>query len=91
MSLHLPADQLHLSGSESDRTQSSEDEEEETWEDWVSDSMDNRPCKSLFDYEKTFTSVPEAMNHDKLVHGVDLDAICSRLGGSNFRVRVYSA
>ncbi|KZT08853.1 S-adenosyl-L-methionine-dependent methyltransferase [Laetiporus sulphureus 93-53] len=79
MSLHLPADQLHLSGSESDRTQSSEDEEEETWEDRVSDSMDNRPCKSLFDNEKTFTSVPEAVNHDKLVHGVDLNAICSRL------------
>ncbi|CCM05740.1 uncharacterized protein FIBRA_07972 [Fibroporia radiculosa] len=79
MSLHFSADKLPVSDTDSDRSSTSEDEDDLTWDDWVSDSMDTRPCKSLFDQEKTFTSVPEALNHDKLVHGVDLDETCARL------------
>lgn len=78
-SLRFSAENLHFSGSDSDRSPSSEDEEDLTWEDWVSDGVENRPCKSLFDQDKTFTSVAEAVNHDKLVHGVDLEEISSRL------------
>ncbi|KAI0917627.1 hypothetical protein AcW1_007211 [Taiwanofungus camphoratus] len=83
MSLHLSSTHIHTGEPESDPedlSSSSEDEDEDlTWEDWASDSLENIPCKSLFDHEKTFTSVPEALNHDKLVHGFDLDEVCARL------------
>ena len=60
---------------------SSEDEdleEEETWDDWVSDSMENRACKSLFD-EQVFSSVEKSLEHDKSAHGFDLEQTCARL------------
>lgn len=65
-------------GSE-DGTESSVDDEVETWDDWVSDSMEQRPCTSLFD-EKVLPSVQEALAYDKKTHGVDLDALCGQLG-----------
>ncbi|OSX57198.1 hypothetical protein POSPLADRAFT_1067922 [Postia placenta MAD-698-R-SB12] len=77
-SLKFAAEDLHLSASESDRSSSSDDEDL-TWDDWVSDGVEDRPCTSLFDHDKTFATVPEAINHDKLVHGIDLDNVCSRL------------
>lgn len=81
MPLHFTAQDVAFNNSDSGGSQSSESEDEQdlTWEDWVSDSLENRPCKSLFDQDKTFPSVPEALNHDKSTHGVDLDAICSKL------------
>ncbi|TFY63817.1 hypothetical protein EVJ58_g3025 [Rhodofomes roseus] len=79
MVLHFSAEEVPVANSESGSSQSSEDEQDLTWEDWVSDSIENRPCKSLFDQDKTFASVPEAANHDKDVHGVDLDVISARL------------
>ncbi|KAL6300670.1 S-adenosyl-L-methionine-dependent methyltransferase [Sparassis latifolia] len=83
MALRLSANHLHPSesGSESDGHSSSSQEEDEdlTWEDWVSDSVDNRPCRSLFDQDKTFTTVAEALNHDRLVYGVDVEDITARL------------
>ncbi|KAH9925083.1 protein arginine N-methyltransferase [Amylocystis lapponica] len=82
MSLRLSASHLTHSESGSDvegRSSSSQEDDDLTWDDWVSDSADTRPCTSLFDHDKTFTSVPEALNHDKLVHGFDLEEICTRL------------
>lgn len=79
MSLHFAAQDVAINYSDSGSSQSSEDEQDLTWEDWVSDSLENKPCKSLFDYEKTLPSVTEALSHDKSAHGVDLDAICSKL------------
>ena len=79
MSLHYAAQDVAINDSDSGSSQSSEDEQDLTWEDWVSDSLENKPCKSLFDYEKTLPSVTEALSHDKSAHGVDLDAICSKL------------
>lgn len=74
---HLdPEDQEDYPSSDSD-----EDEEDEdlTWEDWVSDSLSNQPCKSLFDDQK-FASVEAALEHDKAAHGFDLNQLCARLG-----------
>ncbi|PCH40423.1 arginine N-methyltransferase 3 [Wolfiporia cocos MD-104 SS10] len=78
MALHLSSSNAQFSDSGSDRS-SSTDDADETWDDWVSDSMENRPCKSLFEQDKTFTTVAEAVNHDKLVYGIDLDDLCARL------------
>ncbi|KAJ6584357.1 S-adenosyl-L-methionine-dependent methyltransferase [Mycena capillaripes] len=80
MSVHLarstvPEDE---SGSEEGTASSSEDNEEETWDDWVSDSMEQRPCRSLFE-DKILPSVEEALAYDKKAHGFDLDALCGRL------------
>ena len=85
MSLRFSAQNAAINNheTESGSSQSSEDEQDLTWEDWVSDSLENRPCKSLFDQEKSFPSVTDALQHDKSVHGVDLDAICSTLCASS--------
>ncbi|PFH54009.1 hypothetical protein AMATHDRAFT_73046 [Amanita thiersii Skay4041] len=66
-----PADRVSSDGDE-------EDDEEENWDDWVSDSATTQPCRSLFD-EKTLPSVEDALRHDKTVHTFDLDYICSNL------------
>lgn len=89
MSLHFSAQDVVINTPESGSSQSSEDEQDLTWEDWVSDSLENRPCKSLFDQDKEFPSVTESLNHDKLAHGVDLDAICSKLCTSS-RLGVFN-
>jgi protein arginine N-methyltransferase 3 len=69
------------SGSEEGTVSSEEDDEEETWDDWVSDSMQQRSCRSLFE-DKVLPSVEEALAYDKETHGFDLDAHCARLCGS---------
>lgn len=63
---------------ESDPSSSEDEDEDLTWEDWVSDSAAKRLCKSLFD-ETTLTSVAEILEWDKLNHGVDLEATAIRL------------
>ncbi|KAJ7465038.1 protein arginine N-methyltransferase [Mycena latifolia] len=66
-------------GSEDGTPSSAEDDdEEETWDDWISDSMQQRPCRSLFD-EKDLPSVGEALAYDRNTHGFDLDVFCGRL------------
>lgn len=81
MSLRLPATHVQPPPAEEhDSESSSEDEdEEETWDDWVSDSLDRRPCKSLFE-DKTFDSVQDALAHDESTHGFNLKDVTSRLG-----------
>jgi len=63
---------------EGPRSISSEEDEDLTWEDWVSDSLNKRPCKSLFD-ETKFVTVEEVVNYDKYTHGFDLDEVSKRL------------
>ena len=58
---------------------SSSEDEDDTWEDWVSDSVEKQPCKSLFD-DATLPSAAEALEHDKKEHGFDLNEVFSRLG-----------
>ncbi|KAI0248224.1 S-adenosyl-L-methionine-dependent methyltransferase [Lactifluus subvellereus] len=76
MNIHLPATSLDLvetgSGAEceSDGTNA-----EETWSDWVSDSANDRRCKSLFE-DKLLASVTEALDYDKRTYGFDLDSFC---------------
>ncbi|KAJ7712993.1 protein arginine N-methyltransferase [Mycena metata] len=78
------------SGSEEGSLSSSEDDEEETWDDWVSDSMEQRPCKSLFE-DKVLPSVQEALAYDKASHGFDLDALCSELSlDTHKRIRLIN-
>ncbi|TBU22355.1 protein arginine N-methyltransferase [Dichomitus squalens] len=58
---------------------SSEDEDEDlTWDDWVSDSLSKRPCKSLFE-NRTFDTVQEALAYDETTHGFSLKEITARL------------
>ncbi|KAG7088874.1 hypothetical protein E1B28_012824 [Marasmius oreades] len=62
-----------VSGSECD------DDDDETWEDWVSDSNPgNQPCKSLFE-DKTLRSADAAVEYDKSNYGFDLNQFCSKL------------
>ncbi|KAJ7046428.1 protein arginine N-methyltransferase [Mycena alexandri] len=78
------------SGSEEGNLSSSDDDEEETWDDWVSDSMEQRPCKSLFE-DKVLPSVEEALAYDKTSHGLDLDALCGRLSLDTYkRIRLIN-
>ena len=80
MSLHLPATSLDLieTGSESG-SESNENDVEEVWSDWVSDSANARQCKSLFE-DKLLASAAEALDYDKRTHGFDLNAFCEEKG-----------
>ncbi|TFK90975.1 protein arginine N-methyltransferase [Polyporus arcularius HHB13444] len=63
-------------------TSSSEDEEDDedlNWDDWVSDSLAKRPCKSLFE-NRTFDTVQEALLYDETTHGFNFKTISERLG-----------
>jgi type I protein arginine methyltransferase len=81
MSFHLPppdnisAPNDDLEGSSA----SSENEDEETWDDWVSDSHTRQGCKSLFD-EKILSSVEDAVAYDRESYKVDIIELCKRLG-----------
>ncbi|KAJ7874239.1 protein arginine N-methyltransferase [Mycena olivaceomarginata] len=78
------------SGSEEGTVSSEEDDEEETWDDWVSDSMQQRSCRSLFE-DKVLPSVEEALAYDKETHGFDLDAHCARLSLDTYqRIRLIN-
>jgi len=70
-----PADDV----SDIDDSDSSEStSEEETWDDWVSDSATRVATKSLFD-DQVFASVTEALEHDKEAHGFALEEVCKKL------------
>ena len=62
----------------SDESSSTGDDDDENWDDWVSDSANGRECTSLFD-GRSFPSVEAALKHDKEKFGFDLERICSRL------------
>ena len=56
-----------------------EDDDDQNWDDWVSDSLEKRPCKSLFE-NRTFDTVKEALLNDEVNHGFSLKTISARLG-----------
>ena len=80
MSLKVPQQPPPVEdGSDIDDSDSSEStSEEETWDDWVSDSAVRVATKSLFD-DQVFPSVTEALEHDKSVHGFALEEVCRKL------------
>ena len=61
---------------------SSDDDEDQndprTWDDWISDSQENRECYSLFD-DKKLASVVKAVEHDEQTHAFNLDRLSSKL------------
>ena len=77
MSLHLPAASVPGDDIQSGSSSSGEDDDDQNWGDWGSDSAD-RPCLSLFE-NKTFQSGKESLAYDNAAHGFDLDRTCARL------------
>lgn len=80
MSLHLlpPAALENQENEDSDCETSESENDDQNWDDWVSDSLIRAPCPSLFD-EKSLPSVEEALNYDKETHGFDLNGLCTKL------------
>lgn len=68
-----------LDGHQEDDSSSSEEGEEETWDDWVSDSMEKQPCRSLFD-DTSLPSAEATLKYDKETHGFELNEAFSKLG-----------
>ncbi|KAG7444182.1 S-adenosyl-L-methionine-dependent methyltransferase [Guyanagaster necrorhizus] len=88
MSFRLPVadviDEDGLSQSSSD-----EDDDDQTWDDWVSDSA-RQPCRSLFE-EKSFPSVEEALKYDNVTYGFDLNGTCAKLSlDTHGRIRLIN-
>ena len=80
MSFHLPPqDNISVPNSDiEDSSASSEGEDEETWDDWVSDSNTRQGCKSLFD-DKILSCVEDAVAYDRESYKVDIIELCKRL------------
>jgi protein arginine N-methyltransferase 3 len=57
---------------------SSEDSDDQCWDDWVEDPAEAQPCRPLFG-DQEFPTVLAALEHDKS-QGFDLRAECIRLG-----------
>jgi len=63
---------------------SSSDEDEDqndpkTWDDWISDSQENRACYSLFE-DKKLASVLKTIDYDEQTHKFNLDRVSNKLG-----------
>ena len=85
MSLHLPYSVIHDTDEDSEGHSGSEDEDDDdqTWDAFGEDSIAQQPCFSLFE-DRNFSSVTEALEHDRSQHGFDLDRTSTRLG--NFAI-----
>ena len=80
MSFHLPPpENVSVPNSDIENSSaSSEDEEEETWDGWVSDPNTRQGCKSLFD-DKILSCVDDAVTYDRENYKVDIIELCKRL------------
>ncbi|PPQ78739.1 hypothetical protein CVT25_010742 [Psilocybe cyanescens] len=82
MSVHLPPPASVadiVSNSDTDSALSdSEDDNDQTWDDWVSDSNEQQETKSLFD-ENVLPSVERALAYDSKTHHFNLDDFCKTL------------
>ncbi|PBK95719.1 S-adenosyl-L-methionine-dependent methyltransferase [Armillaria gallica] len=88
MSLRLPVADVIVEDGPS-QSSSDEDDEDETWDDWVSDSA-RQPCRSLFE-EKSFPSVEEALKYDNATHSFDLNGTCAKLSlDTHGRIRLIN-
>jgi len=56
-------------------------EEDNNFEDWISDQGQLQACRSLFE-DKTFATAAEALTHDRSTHGFDLDAVSEQWSAS---------
>lgn len=94
-----PRTQDYAASSSSD----SEDyaDEDNNFEDWISDQGQLQACRSLFE-DKAFATATEALNYDRSTHGFDLDVVSkqwstslltcpSRLLKTSFKNRVGSS
>ena len=87
MSIHLrPQDVIQGPGDDIDSascpSSSGEDEDQndpKTWDDWASDSQQNRECYSLFE-DKKLVSVAKAIEYDEQTHQFNLDRVANKLG-----------
>lgn len=84
MSIRLPPVNLaELSEGDPDGDSASSssmgEDDDQNWDDWVSDSLEKQECPSLFDDVK-LPSAKEAIEYDKGKHSFDLDQVCSKLG-----------
>jgi type I protein arginine methyltransferase len=88
MSIHLPPpENISVPNSDiEDSSSSSEGEDEETWDDWVSDSNTRQGCKSLFD-DKILSCVEDVVAYDRESYKVDIIEICKRL--CKFPLRLF--
>ena len=81
MSVRLPAP-AHISdpidNEDSGPSESESDDDDQTWDDWVSDSDTQQQCKSLFCH-KVLPSVEAALAYDKETYHFSLDEACKRL------------
>jgi len=81
MSVRLPAP-AHISdpidNDDSGPSESESDDDDQTWDDWVSDSNVQQQCKSLF-CDKVLPSVEAALAYDKETYHFSLDEACKRL------------
>ena len=81
MSIRLPPpDNIsgRLNSDSEESSASSDDENDETWDDWVSDSNTRQGCKSLFD-EKILSCVEDAVTYDYENYKVNINELCKRL------------
>jgi len=55
-------------------------EEDNNFDDWVSDQELSRPCQSLFE-DRSFPTADAALNYDESVHAFSLTETCTKLSG----------
>lgn len=81
MSIRLPAP-LDATEPDSDieagSSSSEDDDNDDNWDEWISDSITQQECQSLFE-NKPFPSVEEALKYDKETYGFDLNQTCAKL------------
>ncbi|KAF9568765.1 arginine N-methyltransferase 3 [Agrocybe pediades] len=82
MTVHLPPptnfDQEISDDASTSASSDTEDDNDQTWDNWASDSNQQQETKSLFD-EKVLPSVESALAYDKETHDFSLDDFCKKL------------
>ena len=81
MSIRLPAppDATEPDGDiETSSSSSEDDDNDENWDEWISDSITQQECRSLFE-KKSLPSAEEALKYDKQTYGFDLIETCGKL------------
>lgn len=81
MSIRLPAPPDVTepnSDIETGSSSSEDDDNDENWDEWISDSITQQECRSLFEI-KSLPSAEEALKYDKQTYGFDLIETCGKL------------
>jgi len=77
MSVHLPPPSQFEDDVSTSASSESEDDNDQNWDDWASDSNAQQETKSLFD-EKRLPSVESALAYDKETYNFSLDEFCKK-------------